>query len=234
MKIISPIAFFSHLKWITSQPLLDVIETYRRKIFMDALYTLDAEGTPQYNLVLSGRAKKNWKTTDLILATLYRLLVWPSDYGNDCFLLANDEGQAADDLKLAKKLIAANPILRREVVVKQKEIERKDGKGTLMILPAKDVVGSHGKTYLLIAFDEIHGYRNWDVFEALAPDPTRLDALTWITSYASIYNTAGAPLHDLVRTAKKGEDLRLYFSWYAADYTTDSGHSEKRHRSTDA
>ena len=78
MKIISPIAFFSHLKWIDGRPLLDVIEPYRRKIFMDALYTFDAEGVPQYNLVLSGRAKKNWKTADLILATLYRLLVWPS------------------------------------------------------------------------------------------------------------------------------------------------------------
>ena len=227
MKIISPIAFFSHLKWIDGRPLLDVIEPYRRKIFMDALYTFDAEGTPRYNLVLSGRAKKNWKTTDLILATLYRLLVWPSDYGNDCFLLANDEGQAADDLKLAKKLIAANPILRREVIIKQKEIERRDCRGALAILPAKDVVGSHGKTYLFIGFDEIHGYRNWDVFEALAPDPTRLDALTWITSYASIYNSPGAPLHDLVRMAKKGEDLRMCFSWYAADYTTDAEYEDK-------
>jgi len=227
MKIIPPLKFFSHLVWLDGRPLLDVIEPYRRKIFMDALYTFDADGsTPQYNLVLSGRAKKNWKTTDLILATLYRLLAWPSDYGNDCFLLANDEGQAADDLKLAKKLIAANPILRREVVVKQKEIERKDGKGTLMILPAQDVVGSHGKTYLLIAFDEIHGYRNWDVFEALAPDPTRLDALTWITSYASIYNTAGAPLYDMVRAAKKGEDPRMCFSWYAGDFSTDPDYED--------
>ena len=78
-------------------------------------------------MVLSGRAKKNWKSSDLILAAFYRFLVWPSSAGNDCFLLANDEGQAADDLTLAKKLIAVNPVLKHAVIVKVKEIVRKDG-----------------------------------------------------------------------------------------------------------
>ena len=42
-----------------------------------------------------------------------------------------------------------------------------DAKGTLKILPAQDAIGAHGKTYLFVGFDEIHGYRNWDIFEAL-------------------------------------------------------------------
>src|SRR5918996_32162 len=220
-KPISPIEFFAHLSWLDKRPLLEVIEPYRQKLFTDALYSFDAAGNPQYNMVLSGRAKKNWKSTDLILAALYRLLVWSSDAGNDCFLLANDESQAADDLRLAKKIIAVNPLLSREVVVKQKEIERLDGKGVLQILPAGDVKGSHGKTYLFVGYDEIHGYRNWDLFEALAPDPSRLDCLTWITSYASIYNSLGVPLYDLMQQGKRGEDPRMLFSWYAADYCTD-------------
>jgi len=219
--MIPPLEFFSHLNWIDGRPLMDVIEPYRRRIFTEALCSFSDDGTPNYNLVLTGRAKKNWKSADLILATLYRFLAWESPQGNDCFLLANDEGQAADDLKLAKKLIAANPLLNREVIVKQKEIERVDARGTLMILPAKDAIGAHGKTYLFVGFDEIHGYRNWDIFEALAPDPTRLDALTWITSYASIYNSPGAPLFDLMDKAKRGEDARVFFSWYSADYCTD-------------
>lgn len=219
-KPISPLDFFSHLKWLDGRPLMDVIEPYRQRLFMDALYSFDGE-RPQYNLVLSGKGKKNWKTADLILAALYRFHAWESPQGNDCFLLANDEGQAKDDLTLAKKLIEANPILANEVTVKQKEIERNDGKGTLSILPARDVTGSHGKTYLFVGFDEIHGYRNWDIFEALAPDPTRLDALTWITSYASIYNSPGAPLFDLTLQGKRGDDPRMLFSWYAGDFTTD-------------
>ena len=215
----SPLEFFAHLVWLDGRPLLDTIEPYRRRILTDVLYTFEADGSLRYNLALSGRAKKNWKSTDLILAAFYRFLVWPPAAGADCFLLANDEGQAGDDLKLAKKLVAANPILAREVQIKQKSIERLDGRGALQILPGRDVIGQHGKTYLFVGFDEIHGYRDWSLLEALAPDPTRLDALTWITSYDTIYNAPGVPLYDLKRQA--GGDPRMYFSWYSGDQCTD-------------
>src|SRR5687768_1147503 len=106
--MIDPLDFYAHLAWLDGRPLLDTIEPYRRQILREALYTVDDTGSPQYNLVLTGRAKKNWKTADLILAAFYRFFTWQSTAGNDTFLLANDEGQAADDLSLAKKLIAAN------------------------------------------------------------------------------------------------------------------------------
>ena len=113
------------------------------------LWTFRDDGAPIYNLALCGRAKKNWKTTDLSLACIYRFLAWPSAAGNDRFIIANDEGQAADDLALVKKLFTANPALAQRVNVLTKEIVRKDGRGVLRILPARDIVGVHGKTYLL-------------------------------------------------------------------------------------
>ena len=122
---------------------------------------------------------------------------------------------------LAKKLIEANPILEAEVTVRSKEIVRNDGRGVLQILPANDVAGAHGKTYLFVGFDEIHSYKTWDLFEALAPDPTRRDTLTWITSYASIYYSPGKPLYDMFGAGKRGDDPRMYFSWYAGDICTD-------------
>jgi phage terminase large subunit-like protein len=221
-----PLTFFDHLRWLNGRPLLDTIEPYRQTILGDALFSFDETGRPRFNFVLCGRAKKNWKTTDLILAALYRWLVWPSDKGNDAYILANDEGQAADDLTLAKKLIAANPILAQEVVVNAKLIERKDGKGKLQILPARDVAGQHGKTYVFCGFDEIHAYRSYDLFEALAPDPTRPDALVWLTSYASIRHAPGVPLYDFAQTGKRGDDPRMYFSWYGEDFTTDPALAE--------
>jgi hypothetical protein len=217
-----PFDFFDLLQWLDGRPLMDTIEPYRRRIFEDALYSFGADGFPRYNRVLCGRAKKNWKSADLILAALYRLLVWPSGAGNDCFCLANDEEQAGDDLSLAKKLVAINPVLNREVDIRAKEIVRKDGRGTLKILPAKDVAGAHGKTFLFLGYDEIHGFKNFDLLEALSPDPTRRDVLTWITSYAGISHAPGIPLYDFMQTGKSGSDPRMLFSWYAADFTTDS------------
>jgi len=217
----SPSDFFKHLLWLDGRPLPEVIESYRSRIFEDVLYSFDDSGWPQYNLTLCGRGKKNWKSADLILAGLYRFLAWPSQSGNDCFVLANDEGQAGDDLQLLKKIIEVNPILKREVEVRSKSIHRLDEKGVFQILPAKDISGSHGKTYLFIGFDEIHGYKNFDILEALSPDPTRRDVLTWITSYETISASAKVPLSVLKASGKAGADPKMYFSWYSGAYCTD-------------
>ena len=215
-----PMAFFGLLKWIDGRPLMGTIEPYRREILSTTLYTFDGD-RPKYNFALTGRGKKNYKTSDLILSTLYRFIAWQSPAGNDCYVLANDEGQAADDLKLAKLLVAANPDLAREVEVRVKDIVRRDGRGTLAILPARDSAGAHGKTFSICGFDEIHGYKNYDIFEALAQDPTRHDSLTWVTSYNSMSAKAGIPLFDFLAQGKAGDDPRMFFSWYAGDYTTD-------------
>ena len=72
--------FFSLLVWLDGRPL--VIEPYRKRIFNEALFSFNGHSGPLYNLVLSGRAKKNWKSADLIFAALYRLLAWKSPGGN--------------------------------------------------------------------------------------------------------------------------------------------------------
>lgn len=223
----APLEFYSRLRWLDGRPLLDTMEDYRRELHTRALYSFRPDGAPLYNLVLSGRAKKNWKTADLVLAALYRLLMWQSPAGNDGFILANDEEQAGDDLALARKLVAANPdTLRREVAPLAKALRRGDGGGEIKILPARDAVGAHGKTGVFVGFDEIHGYRNYDLFEALAPDPTRVDVLTWITTYDTIYNAPGVPLYDYKRLGKSGDEPRMLFSWYSADECTDPAFAE--------
>jgi hypothetical protein len=190
------------------------------------LDTYRLDGSPLYSMVLAGRGKKNAKSLDLILAALFVLLIRRSVQGSDGFILANDADQARDDLTLAKKLIACNPDLAAEIEPLASELRLRDGSATLKILPAKDVAGAHGKSAAFIGFDEIHGYRDWSLMEALQPDPTRPDALTWVTSYASIYNVAGAPLHDLMAIGKGDIDRHMLFSWYSGDYCTDPAFAE--------
>jgi hypothetical protein len=97
----APLDFFSEFVWLDGRRLIDTIEPYRQRILTDVLWTFDPDGAPTFNMALCGRAKKNWKTSDLILAGLYRLLAWQSVAGNDCLIAASDDGQAGDDLTLA-------------------------------------------------------------------------------------------------------------------------------------
>ena len=224
---LGPLEFFDRLKWLDGKPLIDTIEPYRRELFTLALGTFREDGLPAYNMVLAGRGKKNYKSCDLVLAALYKLLIPESMQGNDAFILANDEKQAGDDLDLAKKLVLINEDeLGNELTVLAKEIKRNDGRGALQILPARDAIGAHGKTGIFLGFDEIHGYRSYDLFEALAPDPTRTDVLQWITSYDTIFNHPGIPLHDMKQIGMSGEDPRMLFSWYSGSFCTDLDYAE--------
>lgn len=216
----SALDFFAGLKWLDGTPLAAHIEPYRAAIFAAVLDDREPAGRPRFNLALCGRGKKNWKSADLVLAALWKLFA-DAPGGTQCYLIANDEEQAGDDLSLAKLLIAVNPPLQDRLTVRQKHIDRRDGKGTLAILPAGDIAGSHGKTYAFVGYDEIHAYKDWGILEAMQPDPTRPDALQWITSYASLLHRPGVPLFDLMARGKAGADPRMYFSWYAADFTTD-------------
>ncbi|MFI5091293.1 MAG: hypothetical protein ACHP7P_14685 [Terriglobales bacterium] len=218
---ISPMQFFSKLRWLDDRPLLDVIEPYRVAIFNSVLWDFDADGRPKINMALTGRAKKEWKTTDLVLAGLYRFTVWPSQWGNSSAIIASDLDQAGDDLSLCQKLIARNPILSNALEVRVKQIIRKDTGDKLDILPAQDADGLHGKTFCFLGKDEIHTQLNYKIFEALAQDPLRLDTLTWMASYAPIVARPGIPIVDFLAMGKRGEDSRFYLSWYGGDFSTD-------------
>jgi hypothetical protein len=202
------------LRWLDKRPLLATVEPYRLRNF-EAF--LDSD---RYNVGLFGRAKKNWKTADAMIAAL-RAVSEDSVSGSQVYVLANDKDQARDDLVLLEKLVRANPLLQDRLKIKRSVIERKDGRGFVEVLPAQDVAGSHGKTFRLVVFDEIHAYRTWDLFEALAFDPTRPESQWWITSYASLFHKPGVPLHDLMAAGKAGADPRLLFSWYGGDFTSD-------------
>ncbi|WP_342711437.1 hypothetical protein AAFG13_06085 [Bradyrhizobium sp. B124] len=216
--MISALTFFQSLNWIDGTPL--TIEPYRQDIFRKALDSYKPDGKPTYNFVLAGRGKKNSKSLDLILAGLFILICREDPRGSDALIVANDSDQAGQDLDLAKKLIAANPELADELTVLSEEIRRKDGRGIMRIIPAQNVVGQHGKSAAFVGYDEIHGLRSHELFEALAPDPNRY-CLVWVTSYDTIHDEEGVPMHDFKKIGREGADPGMLFSWYSGDYCTD-------------
>ena len=149
---VDPIEFFKLLRWIDGRPLLDVMEPYRQRNHSEFLYTFRPDGSPLYKRGLEGRAKKNSKSTDRVLQSLYKCLAWKAhgERGNECFFVASDLAQANDNLDLCKKLIRCNPVLNAELIIKANRIERTDGKGFIEILAAGDAPGLHGKTYLWV------------------------------------------------------------------------------------
>jgi hypothetical protein len=74
-RTITALKFFSRLRWLDRRPLLDTMEPYRRDLLTRALDTRRPDGVPLYNFVVSGRGKKNFKSTDLVLAALYCLVI---------------------------------------------------------------------------------------------------------------------------------------------------------------
>jgi hypothetical protein len=223
-KPIHPLRFFSKLKWLDGS-LLKILP-YRQKIFSDLLYKFDDDDSLHYSLALLLRGKKNDKSLDGMLAQLYALCAWKPVGDFTGQIVAFDEGQADEDLDLFKKLVRANPVLLDLLTIKQKSVERKDGKGFVEIIPGRDIQGQHGGKFDLLVIDEIHTQRDWNLLESLQPDPTR-QSLTWITSYNSIYHKPGVPLFDMLKQGWAGTDARMYFSYYASDKTTDPDFFDK-------
>src|SRR5215831_14495787 len=175
---VHPLKFLGLRTWLDGRPLLDTMEPYRQQILTDGLFALRDDGPPQYMRVLTGRAKKNAKTTDAVLAALYKLLAWKASghKGNQVYFVASDLGQANDDLDLCKKLIAGNPVLAHELELYRNVVHRKDGRGFVDILPAGDAPGLHGKTYLFLVVDELQRRKiiaSWKPWNSTAPDPMR-------------------------------------------------------------
>jgi hypothetical protein len=214
---VDPDRLWERLVWIDGRPLPIVLEPYRRAILRQGLYSFRPDGSPQYRRILTGRAKKNSKSSDAVLASLYKLLVWKPEgnKGNECFFVASDIGQANDNLDLTKKLIRCNPVLDGELTIKSDTIERRDWRGFLTILPAQNAQGLHGKTYLFLVIDELHTQKTYDVLQALEIDRTRPDSQQWFASYASLYRHAGVPLVDLQKQHEAKSDPRLFVSWHS-------------------
>jgi hypothetical protein len=96
------------------------------------------------------------------------------------------------------------------VQIKSNIIELKNGTGYIEIVAAKNADALHGRSYRLLAFDELHTQNDYKVLEALELDPTRLDSQQLFASYSPLTPKPGTPIVDMLKQYHDGIDPRLY------------------------
>ena len=139
------------------RPLLDTIrEPYRRQILVDVLWSSSRRRAAlQHGALRAG--KENWKTRDLGPRRSIGFSHGQAPPGTIATWSRMTRAKRPTTLSLVKKLFVANPALAKRVSADERDL-RKDGRGVLRILPARDVTGAHGKTSAIAGFDEIHSF----------------------------------------------------------------------------
>lgn len=199
--------------WLDGRPMASVLMPFQKDILKTFLATIRPEdGALWYKRGLIHVAKKNAKTLLLILASIILLHTDKPLGRKGCQIIyvASDENQADENLDFTKKLYKVNPLLLDEVQIKNSIIELKSGVGYIEIVAAKNADALHGRSYRLLAFDELHTQNDYKVLEALELDPTRPDAQQLFASYSPLTPKPGTPIVDMLRQYHDGLDPRLF------------------------
>ena len=179
---------------------------------------LRQDGRPLYSMVLAGRGKKNGKSLDLILAALFVLMIRRSVQGSDGYILANEATRPAMTWRWRASWLPAI----RSFQVRSSHWRASCGFGMVArrsrYCRRGTPLARTARSRRLSATMKFGHIATGRLMEAMQPDPTRADTLQWVTSYARLFTTAGAPLHDLMQIGKAGKDPRMLFSWYSGDF----------------
>lgn len=204
--------FLGLMVWLDGRTMADVLMPFQIGILNSFLATIRPDGYPQFKRGLIHVAKKNAKTLLLILAAMFTLHTDKPLGRKGCQIIyvANDEGQADENLDFTKKLYRCNPILTDAVTVKSNVIELKNGEGYIEIVASGNTDGLHGRSYRLLCFDELHAQTDYRVLESLELDPTRPDAQQLFASYSPLVPRPGIPITDILAQHTAGLDTRLY------------------------
>lgn len=199
--------------WLDGRRMADVLMPFQINILKTFLATIRPEDQALwFKRGLVHVAKKNAKTLLLILSSMILLHTDKPMGRKGCQVIyvASDENQADENLDFTKKLYKVNPILLDEVQIKNSIIELKSGRGYIEIVASKNADALHGRSYRLLAFDELHTQPDYRVLEALELDPTRPDAQQLFASYSPLTPKPGTPITDMLRQYQDRVDPRFY------------------------
>lgn len=209
------IKFIEDLYRIESGEPVKLEEWQKNRIFFPIFSDLNDNGLRKYNLALIGLGKKNGKSEMAGMVASYMLL-GDGEVDPEVISVANDKDQAKIVFERTKRAFERSPVLKSEVTIRRDSIEVKKGYGVYRVISA-DSTTAHGLNASCTIFDELWGFRNYDLWEALTHSPARKQALHFIITYSSYEPWDGALLWDLYQRGIKGEDPRQYTCWLSGD-----------------
>ena len=144
---------------------LDFEPWYWKNIILPIYGTLDTHGRRRYNKAIIGVARWHIKSTSAAALALYALAREPIP-GAEANAVATTISQAGRVFGKARRMIAADPLLRHAFTVTRSLIECNETGATLQVLP-HDVDTAQGFHPQFAALDELHVYRNLDLVNAM-------------------------------------------------------------------
>ncbi|MGE3511922.1 MAG: hypothetical protein AB7N65_23920 [Vicinamibacterales bacterium] len=110
--------------------------------------------------------------------------------------------------------ILSDTIVYRETVGDERTGGRHLQEHIMRAVPARDIRSLHGANPVLVIFDELWGFMNYDAIEALSASPARRMSRVLSSSYKGLRSQMreGFPLFDLLQRWQAGSDPGLFVS----------------------
>lgn len=178
----------------------------------------NADGTFKHRFCYIEIGKGNGKSG--LLSALAAYLCFAANEQNaEIYCIATDRKQAGIVHEDIKKLVRGNPELARRAVVHRDTIAYHDKQNKIKAV-SSDVGSSHGWRPHALIFDELHTYKDSELFDSyIAGLIKRKNSMAFILTTAGKRETFAETIHDMCVGIKGGTIESPY--WHTAIYAAD-------------
>ncbi len=215
-------SFCRHLKGPLAGQTLQFEDWEREKILEPIFGTVDRYGRRKYTTALVGLPRKHKKSLNAAGFALYGGFIeaiW--EPGAEVYMIASKKDQARKVFEPAKFMVERDPFLSAYAKV-YKDVIYVPELGSEIRVLASDAPGEHGSNPSMYIIDELHAFKNMDMFEAMSSGTViRREPLGIIITTAGIKRSG--PLWDLLHQRKGKREYRV---WIGAPDGADASDPE--------
>jgi phage terminase large subunit-like protein len=160
------------------------------RLFLQHMFTLDADGRLLYSTSIYSAIKKSGKSTFAAMIVITMILLFGGRYAEG-YICANDKEQATDRVyEICRRIVEASPLLQRETKITNDRILFPATGATITPL-SSDYASAAGGHPTIAVFDELWGFsseRSRRLWDELCPVPTRKISCRLVVSHAGFEN----------------------------------------------